>query len=128
MIVRHMIDADAASVERLHQAMKMPYRLPDFGPLYVVKNVAQNGSPEIIAAAGIKLIGEAFLWISPSESVMKRVEAINQLSARCLHDARAAGLDEVSAWIPAEMEPRFAPMLESLGWQKSPWPTWGRLL
>lgn len=126
-MIRRLRREDVRGVARLHEAMGMDYRFPDFGGLYPVKNVAEHRG-NLVGAMAVKAIGEAFVWIDPASSLRQKVETIVQLSIKCEEDTKVCGFEDVTAWIPPEIEPRFAHLLGKLGFEKSPWPTWTKRL
>lgn len=112
-------------IAELHQKMGINYPLPNFeSPLMILTEESKSRK----AACAVKMIGEAYLWIDPESSARDRVEGIREVSEKAIEAARIFKLEDVSAWIPPQIEPRFAHMLSELGWRRSPWPAWSRLL
>lgn len=126
MNIREMTQADMEDLRYIHHRMQIGYPFPDFGPLYAIRRAASNGTGHIVGAAAVKVVGEAFLWLAPDASDMKKLEAIADLSVECGQACREIGLEEVSAWIPPKVGRKFGPVLSNLGWQKSPWRSWTR--
>lgn len=113
----------------LHEKMGIKYPMPYLdGPLVLIKEHAFDDRGNIVAACAVKLTSEAYLWLDPEASVRNRIQGIREVSEHAVLAARAANLEDVSAWIPPHIEPRFAHLLIALGWRKSPWPSWSRLL
>lgn len=112
-------------IVELHKKMAIKYPLPDLAsPLMVLTERAENRK----AACAVKLTGEAYLFLEPDASVRERVEGIREVSDKALEAAKIFKLEDVSAWIPPHIEPRFAHLLIELGWRRSPWPCWSKLL
>lgn len=112
-------------IVELHQKMAIRYPLPDLAsPLMVLTERAKSGK----AACAVKLIGEAYLFVDPESSTRERVEAIREVSDKAIEAAKVFKLEDVSAWIPPTIAPKFAHMLVELGWRPSPWPCFSRLL
>ena len=105
-----------------HRLMDVGYRLPDsFGPLYAVRKAVVDENGEILGMATLKLTAEAFVWLDPSRSAIKRAKTIKSLNETCANAAKSLGLDDVSCWIPPKLIRCFSGALKKLRWQKSPW-------
>lgn len=116
-------------IRKLHESMGSLYPLPPLdSPVVPAKMIVHDSRGEVSAAGCLKLVGEAFLWLNLEASTREKIRAIRKLSQGMADAGRLAGLEEVSAWVPPEIEPTFSHMLTSLGWRKSPWPTWSILL
>lgn len=109
----------------LHRKMGVRYPLPNLdSPLVIVTERAKNDK----AACAVKLTGEVFLFLDPESSKRERVEMIYEVAAKAEEASRIFKLEDCSAWIPPQIEPSFAHMLIHLGWRRSPWPCWSKLL
>jgi len=109
----------------LHKKMGIRYPLPDLqSPLIIETERAENGK----AACAVKMIGEAYLWLEPGATAREKVEAIRDVSDKAVEKAKLFRLEDVSAWIPPDIAPKFAHMLFDLGWRLSPWPCFSRLI
>lgn len=105
------------------------YPLPPLdSPVVAGKMIVHDHRGQVSAAGCIKLVGEAFLWLNLDASTREKIRAIRKLSQGMADTGRLSGIEEVTCWVPPEIEPQFAHMLASLGWIKSPWPTWTILL
>jgi hypothetical protein len=112
-------------IRDLHKKMGIRYPLPDLDSrLMILTERAENGK----AVCAVKMIGEAYLWLEPGASVRQRVEAIRDVSEKAIAAAKIFKLEDVSAWIPPDIAPKFAHTLADLGWRMSPWPCFSRLL
>ena len=128
MMVRAATPEDLGTIARFHEAMGMGYEFPDWGPLYAIQRVAVSADGRAIAAAAVKLTGEAFLWLDPAASNVVKAAALVELGTQCSQASSALGLEDVSCWVPPEIEPSFGPVLERLGWLRSPWQSWTKPL
>lgn len=118
---------DVNQLRLIHEKMGNKYPFPDLSsPLFVVTETIGNG--KLVAAAAVKAVGEAFLWLDPEVPKIEKAEAMVKLEQRCILQAISKGLEEVTAWIPIDIEPQFGKILVKRGWVKSPWPSYTRLL
>lgn len=126
MVIEAMDSQEDA--EALHRRMGIDYPFPNLAsPLFVTRLSVRNQG-RIVAATAVKVIGEAFLWVDPEVTAIQRARAVRMLSDGGSQQARAVGLDEVSAWIPPTIEPEFGAALYKMGWRRSPWTSWSRVL
>jgi len=113
-------------LEGLHRASGFDYRFPkDFDtPLFPVKRAVMNEANYPIAAAAIKVVGEAYLWMDHSLGTAEdRMIALAMLNADIAARTREIGFDSVHSALPPAIADRFGKRLESLGWQPArPWP------
>lgn len=119
------VDADIMLlVKELHERMKIGYEFPKLdSELFCVKKlILENEEP--VAAGALKLTSEAFLWVEPNRSDYKKSIDIVTLMQYCHDRARLLGLQDITAWVPPEIEASFAGMLQKLGWERSPWASW----
>jgi hypothetical protein len=128
-MVRPYSGTDLALIKAWHEQSGFGYPLPDLSsPLLCVFGVAESeGEP--VAAAGIKLIGEEYLWLNPAKSDKAQALAAYRLQ-RAVEKTAAEqfGLESISAWLPPEIEKRFGGTIERLGWIKSPWQNYTKFL
>ena len=109
----------------LHKKMGVRYPLPDLDSnLMILTERSENGK----AACAVKMIGEAFLFLDPAATTRERVDAIREVSDKAIEAAKIFKLEDVSAWVPGDIAPKFAHMLFDLGWRLSPWPCFSRLI
>ena len=125
LTVREWMDADMPELASLHDKMRVGYKLPEsFGPLFCVRRAVVDESGKIVAAATIKLVGEAYLWVDNDISSHKRAKGVKLLNEECAKAASRLGLTEISAWIPPHIASWFGKVIEKLGWHKSSWSSW----
>ena len=127
--IRDWQESDMVQLAELHRKMDVGYNLPEsFGPLYFIRKAVVDQDGKLVAAVTVKLVGEAFLWVDPELPTYERAKSVKMLSDECSEIARTHGLEEVSCWIPPRIAECFAKVIEKLGWKKSPWSNWSRLL
>lgn len=129
-MIREYTERDFAAMKRLHAKAGLPPNcLQDFSnPLFVVKLVSAKGA-EIEQGVFLKLQGEAFLLIDHEAGTPEeRWQTIAELAEQGFNRARALELQQVSAWLPPEIERRFGVRIKELGFVKSPWASYSKNL
>lgn len=128
-MIRSFTEKDLATAHRIHQANALPevcfpnlYE-PDGKPnrLFVVKEVFEDqGRPVLMCF--LKMTSELYLLIdhelgTPAE----RWEWLKEFKAHIEQMAWMLGLEQMSAWLPVEIEQSFGKRIEELGFVRSPW-------
>lgn len=125
MRLREWGAGDTGAMLAIHDRMETGYRMPRVeAPLFRLKRVVEADSGEVIGGAAVKPIGECFLWVARDLPPVLRTRAFCRLMAEARVTAGAAGYDELSAWIPPQIEPEFGKALSRAGWTASPWRSW----
>ncbi len=135
LTTRDWIDADMATLENFHEQMQPGYVFPfqkpletedgkDQYPLFFIRRVVLDEHGNIVGAATLKLVSEAFLWLPPSIPAPTRTKAVILLNQELAEKAIASGLEEASAWISPRIVKCFRSVLKKLGWRKCPWSNW----
>ena len=120
MIVREFKDADYSRIVQLHSQSGLDYRLPPLSSEVFFSRRVAGDNQSIGMAAFLKLTAEAYLVCDPSwRSPAWRLEGIRQLCRVCNDDARKAGVKEVEAFIPPQVEQKFGKRLAQLGWVRA---------
>jgi hypothetical protein len=133
-MIRFFSDDDIPQALEIHRANELPescfpnlFVLNEEGkskrnPLYLVKGVyvSPDGKPALMSF--VKLTGEIFLLVdhtvgTPEERWAWMQEFKNWIAEH----AWAQGLEQISCWIPPEIEESFAKRLAEMGFVKSPW-------
>ena len=130
MEIREYTDRDFYTIQEIHRASGLPVNcLPDFAnPLFLVKRVVENGSGIMVCGA-IKLTGELYVLVDHSKGDPEsRWEALKALTASGLLEASRMGIDDVTAFVPPEIEKSFAKRLLELQFVRSPWPSYTKIL
>ena len=129
LTTRAWIESDMPTLAEFHRQMNPGYRLPEtFGPLFAVRRVVVDESGQILGFGVVKLVGEGFFFVNPVISQFQRAKCIKILNEECAKDASELGLEDVSCWVPTRMLKCFGKTLAKLGWRKSPWRTFSRVL
>lgn len=128
MATRDWNPEDAEKIREFHDSLNLGYHFPNVAsPLFCIKRLVED-EKGIAAGGAIKLFGEAFLWVSPWRSTDEKKSAMHELSGEMRQEAVKIGLDELSAWIPPQIERGFSPELLNMHWRPSPWRSWSTVL
>lgn len=129
-MIRTYKPEDILAVTKMHADSGLnPTCMPDLlNPNFVVRLVADEGGKPV-QAGFVKLTGEAYVLVDHNHATpQERNSLLGDLIAHGLSRAAAYGLEDVSAWIPPELEKSFGGRLKDLGWNKSPWACYSALL
>jgi len=123
--VRDIAPEEAVLIKELHNRMGIEYPFPNISdPLFAVRRMVIDETGNVSAAAALKIISEAFLWLDPDGSEHTKTSDILRLAQVCHERAKLLDLQDVTAWVPPSVEPIFGNMLSRLGWGRSPWASW----
>lgn len=128
--LREYSEADFAAVKRLHEASGLPGEcLADFAnPLFFVREVAERAG-RVEQAVFLKIQGEAFLLVDHDAGTPEeRWTMLRALAERGFERARGFGIEQVSAWLPPEIEKSFGRRIKELGFERSRWMSWTKNL
>lgn len=130
MIARVPEASELSDIREMHEAMKMPYVLPDLKGMYL--SIVRDDK-SLVAAAGLRPMCEAFFWMNPARTERERAKGLLLLNEGCPANAEMAIAGQIckspldiTAWVPPQVERYFAQTLSKLGWVKSPWASWSR--
>ena len=123
-MIRGFEDSDIPIMELIHANNGLPENcLPDVkdNPLFVVKSVYEHeGSAAMMCL--VKVTGEIFLFLDHTIGTPEeRWEQLKEFKKYIRMRAWQLGLDQLSAWIPEEIEKSFGKRLNDLGFVKSPY-------
>lgn len=125
-VIRDFSNADFMTIHKIHIANGLDDRcFPNLSdPLFIVKQILEyNG--KIAMASFLKGTCEVFFMIDHTQGTPE--QRWEWLQEFCLHMREKAwelGLEEMTAWIPPEIEASFAKRLTELGFVRSPWSSW----
>jgi hypothetical protein len=123
MLIRPYRSDDLKALERIHENNELPtVCLPDpTNPLFFVGQVVEHEGKTALAAF-LKLTAEPYLLVDKTvETPEWRWDALRALNETISTAAWLRGLEQLSAWIPPEIEPSFKKRLQQMGYKKSPW-------
>jgi len=123
-----MTPFDREQVRALHEKMGFDYRMPDLeSPLFLVKQVVRDERGRVIAACGLRLQAETYLWLDTQLPIEVRCKVVRDLARSVVSEAWRAGLDCLVAWLPPGLPATFRNFLtKRLGWQpvRKGWESW----
>ena len=121
MNIRPFQLGDIYKIRRMAQNLP-PNCLADFSnPLFCIREVIEHDG-RIGVAGFLKLTGEVYLLVDHERGTpQERWEMLQMLAAHGLNQAAERGLEDVTAFIPPQIEKSFAPRLLDLGFQRSLW-------
>jgi hypothetical protein len=91
-------------------------------PLFMVRGVYETAAGEPSMMAFVKITGEVFLLVDHTVGTPEeRWEQLKEFKEWVKHEAWLNGLEQLSAWLPPEIEASFGKRMIELGFQKSPW-------
>lgn len=129
-VIRNFTMKDLASVERIHRQAGLPAAcLPSAeNPLFFIRKVVEDNGT-VALASFLKMTAEAFVLVDHNHQSPEWLwMALQKLTGVTLHEAAVKGIQDVSAWLPPEVEPSFGSRLEALGFTKSPWASYSTRL
>lgn len=89
--------------------------------LYIEKNIMEVGE-ELVMGCFLKVTGEVYLLLDHSKGTPEdRWEWLQEMRDYMVDRAKFRGFDEVTCWIPRELEESFGPRLLELGFVRSKW-------
>jgi hypothetical protein len=129
MKIRAYEPRDLEALKAIHAKRGLPGAcMPDpSNPLFFVQRVIEKeGQPA--AAAFVKLTCEPYLLLDPDRSTRENIEILDVLSGTTEAAVRKHGIEDISVWVPVEAGPTFGHALEAIGFTKSPWQSYSRIL
>jgi len=90
-------------------------------PLYIVKAVMEHEDRPAMMCF-LKLTAEIYLLVDHSIGTPeKRWEWLQEFTNYIARSAWEHGLEQLTCWVPQEIEESFAKRLKDLGFRRSPW-------
>jgi len=127
-MIRRFEEKDNADVVRIHEQNGLdPACLPDLyiedepNALYVVKAVKEVAG-EPVMMSFLKVRSELYVLVDHEKGTPEeRWEWMKELKEYMVREARIRGLDQMTAFIPPELEESFSKRLAEMGFIKGPW-------
>jgi hypothetical protein len=140
MIVRPFTDDDIDNVVKIYQANELPANClpacckrdkagnPVHAPLFFMRKILEDDG-KVALASFLKLTAEAFVFVDHDHAdPERRWLALQKLTACTLSEAARKGVEDVTAWIPPQLDRSFGERLIALGFNRSPWPSYSAVL
>jgi hypothetical protein len=131
-VIRDFLWSDIPAFLAIHKANELPDEcLVPFGnPLFIIDRVL---IPDAVQkpAMGIFVKVTSEVWLLLDHSVgtpEERWKWLVAITADMRLQAYRKGLEEITAFLPTEVEKSFGSRIESLGFQKSPWQSYTLLV
>lgn len=135
-MIRHFSFEEIEKAREIHKANGLDERcFPDLtittpegktepNPLFMVKEVFEHeGKPVLMSF--LKITSELYLLVDHTVGTPEeRWEWLKAFKEHMKVEAWRLGLDQMTAWIPTDIEESFAKRLEVMGFIKSPWQSW----
>lgn len=130
-MIRNLRQEDVVCIRGLWESAALPANcLPDTeDPIFIIKKCVEEPSGKVAMAACIKLTSEAYLLVDHEcGDAPWRWETLRELTEAVIQEAKEVGIQDLTCWIPPHLEKRFGRRLTELGFVKSPWQSYSRLL
>jgi hypothetical protein len=130
-LIRKFEDADLAYAREIHRASGLSEAcFPDLyvrvngreepNALFIEKAIMEVGGSPVMCSF-LRVTSEIFVLVDHEKGTPEeRWEWMRELKEHMVREAFRHGLDQMTAFIPAEIEKSFAKRLEELGFIKSP--------
>jgi hypothetical protein len=122
-MIRDLREEDVLDLIAIHRANGLPANcLPAFShPLFAVKRIVDIEG-KLAMGGFLKVTSEVYLLLDHTVgSPEERMEWLRELSKDLEKCAFEKGLEDLTLWVPPEVESSFGKRLEDLGYRKSPW-------
>jgi len=128
-MIRDFSPSDFENARIIHAANALPENcLPNLkvntgepNALFVTRAVYEHeGAPAIMAF--LKITAEVYVLVDHTIGTPEeRWQWMRELNEHIKHEAWKLGLEQITAWLPPEIEESFAKRLIEMGYVKSPW-------
>jgi len=122
-MIRQFVEEDLPVLTEIHAANELPPNcMPDpSDPLMLVKAVVEKDGRAIMATF-LRGASEIYLLVDHQYGTPEeRWEWMKELKTYLAHEAWKLGLDQMTCWVPPEVDKSFGKRLEELGFQRSTW-------
>jgi len=134
-MIRPFTEKDLETAKEIHRANELPEGcLPQLNievdgrtvpnPLFIINAVYEHqGVPAMMAFC--KMQGELFLLLNHEVGTPdERWQWLLEFKGWFALEAWKLGLEQLSAWLPEEIDKSFAKRMEGMGFKKSPYVCW----
>lgn len=135
-MIRDFLQSDIPKAREIHAANELPENcFPNLtittpagkeepNPLFIISKVYEHdGQPAMMSF--LKITSELYLLLSHTVGTPEeRFEWLKELKEEMKHEAWKRGLEQMTAFVPLDIEESFAKRLEELGFVKSAYSPW----
>ena len=129
-MIREFRDEDWPALKEMFMRSQLPENcFPNTSnPLFLIRKVMEvNG--EIPMAAFTKVTAEQYLLLDHGwRTAHDRWDLLIQMRDIVVTEARDRGFEDLTAWIPPQIDKSFGPRLTQLGFVRSPYPSYTLVL
>ncbi len=128
--IRQLGEHDTSQIVKIHVANKLPACcLPDAeNPAFIVAQCAEIDG-KLAMGAFVKVTGELSLILDHSVGTPKqRWSALKAILDSIEVAAQLKGLEDFAVFVPPDVEKAFGKRLKALGFVKSTWSAYGKVL
>jgi hypothetical protein len=132
-VIREFKEGDIPLVEAIHKQNDLPANcLPNLmivdkdgktvpNPLFITKQVFENDGKPVMMAF-LKVTAEVFVFVDHTVGTPEERWAwMLEFNEHIKQQAWKHGLEQITAFVPPEIEQSFAKRLEDMGYIRSPW-------
>jgi hypothetical protein len=114
---------DSGTLERLHKASNLPQTcLPNSDDPLFLRIAVKEHEGRVVMASALRGACEIYVLVDHTVSTpQERMEWLREIKDYMVQEAFRLGLDQITAWVPTEMEANFGKRLIELGFSRSPW-------
>lgn len=127
-MIRQFEDFDVPAAREIHEKNELPTQcMPELfvngkkNPLFILNSVYEEaGSPAIMSF--LKVTSEVYLLVDHTVGTPEqRWEWLKELKEYVAREAFLLGMDQITCYVPTDIEQSFAERLLEMGFAKSPW-------
>lgn len=132
-MIRKFEDSDLPTVRAIHEAnalpencfpnltIKTPGGKEEINPIFVTKAILEHeGKPALLSF--LKITSELYLFVNHKVGTPEqRWEWLKELKEHMKQEAWKLGLEQMTCFVPPEIEASFEKRLIDMGFIKSPW-------
>lgn len=124
-MIRDFLWSDIPAFLSIHKKNELPEEclIPFGNPLFVINRVLEpDGMKKPAMGVFVKITSEVYLLLDRALGTPEeRWKWLVEITADMRLQAYRKGLEEITCWLPVELEKSFGPRIVDLGFQKSPW-------
>jgi hypothetical protein len=125
-MIRSYDPKDEVPIHEIYLSNNLPAEcFPDFTDPLILHTGVVEVENKVVMSCSIRGSCELYLFVDHNAGTPEqRWQWMQELREYIVREAWRLGLDQLSCWIPPEVEESFKDRLEQMGFQKSPWSCW----